>query len=35
MRRAGYEVRVPFPVEGISWEENPPTLMEYIRRDLR
>jgi len=34
MRRAGYEVRV-LPVEGISWEENPPTLMEYIRRDLR
>ena len=34
LRRAGYEVRV-LPVEGISWEENPPTLMEYIRRDLR
>jgi membrane glycosyltransferase len=34
MRRAGYEVRV-LPAEGISWEENPPTLMEYIRRDLR
>ncbi|MGA2045107.1 MAG: glucans biosynthesis glucosyltransferase MdoH [Roseiarcus sp.] len=34
MRRAGYEVRV-LPVEGISWEENPPTLIEYIRRDLR
>jgi membrane glycosyltransferase len=34
MRRAGYEVRV-LPVEGMSWEENPPTLMEYIRRDLR
>jgi membrane glycosyltransferase len=34
MRRAGYEVRV-IPVEGISWEENPPTLMEFIRRELR
>jgi len=34
MRRAGYEVRV-LPVEGISWEENPPTLMEFSRRDLR
>ncbi|MGD0719697.1 MAG: glucans biosynthesis glucosyltransferase MdoH [Roseiarcus sp.] len=34
MRRAGYEVRV-LPVEGVSWEENPPTLVEYIRRDLR
>ncbi len=34
MRRAGYEVRV-VPEEGMSWEENPPTLMEFIRRDLR
>jgi membrane glycosyltransferase len=34
MRRAGYEVRV-LPVEGLSWEENPPTLMEFGRRDLR
>ncbi|HEY1940893.1 MAG TPA: glucans biosynthesis glucosyltransferase MdoH [Roseiarcus sp.] len=34
MRRAGYEVRV-LPVEGTSWEENPPTLLEYLRRDLR
>lgn len=34
MRRAGYEVRV-MPVEGGSWEENPPTLLEFIRRDLR
>ena len=34
MRRAGYEVRV-MPVEGGSWEENPPTLNEFIRRDLR
>jgi membrane glycosyltransferase len=34
MRRAGYDVRV-LPVEGLSWEENPPTLLEFIRRDLR
>jgi membrane glycosyltransferase len=34
MRRAGYEVRV-IPAEGISWEENPPTLLEFIRRELR
>jgi membrane glycosyltransferase len=34
MRRAGYEVRV-LVQEGISWEENPPTLMEFSRRDLR
>jgi membrane glycosyltransferase len=34
MRRAGFEVRV-LPVEGMSWEENPPTLLEFIRRDLR
>ena len=34
MRRAGYEVRV-LPEEGASWEENPPTLLEFIRRDLR
>ena len=34
MRRAGYEVRV-LPLEGGSWEENPPTLPEFIRRDLR
>ena len=34
MRRAGYEVRV-YPSEDASWEENPPTLTEYIRRDLR
>jgi membrane glycosyltransferase len=34
MRRAGYEVRV-LPQEGGSWEENPPTLVEFIRRDLR
>jgi len=34
MRRAGYEVRV-IPVETESWEENPPTLMDYTKRDLR
>ena len=34
MRRAGYEVRV-LPVEDGSWEENPPNLLEFIRRDLR
>ncbi|MGB0505761.1 MAG: glucans biosynthesis glucosyltransferase MdoH [Pikeienuella sp.] len=34
MRRAGYEVRV-LPVEGESWEDNPPTLFEFTRRDLR
>jgi len=34
MRRAGYEVRVLSEEEG-SWEENPPSLIEFIRRDLR
>ena len=34
MRRAGYEVRV-MPEEGASFEQNPPTLIEFIRRDLR
>ena len=34
MRRAGYEVRV-LPLEDGSWEENPPTLLEFVRRDLR
>ena len=34
MRRAGFEVRV-LPVEDGSWEENPPALPEFIRRDLR
>ena len=34
MRRAGYEVRV-IPVEGPSWEDNPPTLLDFTRRDLR
>ncbi|SFT84126.1 membrane glycosyltransferase [Pseudovibrio denitrificans] len=34
MANAGYEVRV-WPVEGGSYEENPPHLIEFIRRDLR
>jgi membrane glycosyltransferase len=34
MRRAGYEVRV-LPEECGSWEENPPTVLEFIQRDLR
>jgi len=34
MRRAGYEVRV-LADEGGSFEQNPPTLLEFIRRDLR
>ncbi len=34
MCRAGYAVRV-VPEEELGWEENPPTLIEFIRRDLR
>ena len=34
MRRAGFEVRV-LPVECGSYEDNPPNLLEFIRRDLR
>jgi membrane glycosyltransferase len=34
MRRAGYEVRV-WPEEVGSWEENPPTVVDFIRRDMR
>jgi membrane glycosyltransferase len=34
MRRAGFDVRV-LPEEGGSFEQNPPTLIEFIRRDLR
>lgn len=34
MRRAGYEVRVIAEESG-SFEENPPTLPEFVRRDLR
>jgi membrane glycosyltransferase len=34
MRRAGYAVRV-LAEEGASFEQNPPTLVEFMRRDLR
>lgn len=34
MRRAGYEVRV-LPEERGSWEENPPTILDFIKRDVR
>ena len=34
MRRAGYEVRV-MPEEGGSWEENPPTILEFMKRNTR
>ena len=34
MRGAGYDVRV-LPEEDIGWEDNPPTLIEYLRRDQR
>ncbi|WMS44103.1 glucans biosynthesis glucosyltransferase MdoH [Acuticoccus sp. MNP-M23] len=34
MRRAGYHVRV-IAQEGESWEENPPSLPDFIRRELR
>ncbi|WP_305987588.1 glucans biosynthesis glucosyltransferase MdoH [Roseibium sp. MMSF_3544] len=34
MRRAGYHVRV-LPLESGSYENNPPHLLEFIRRDLR
>lgn len=34
MRRTGYEVRV-IPEEFESFEENPPTITEFVRRDLR
>ncbi len=34
MRRAGYEVRV-LPVETGSYEDNPPDLIEFMRRDAR
>jgi membrane glycosyltransferase len=34
MRRAGYQVRA-LPEEDLGWEENPPTLIEFIRRDQR
>ena len=34
MRRAGYEVRV-LPTEAGSWEENPPTILDFLERDVR
>lgn len=34
MRRAGFEVRV-LPEEEGSYEENPPTLSDFVKRDLR
>jgi membrane glycosyltransferase len=34
MRSAGYHVRVAAQ-EDLGWEENPPTLLEFMRRDLR
>ncbi len=34
MRSAGYDVRV-LPEEDLGWEENPPTLLEFLRRDQR
>jgi membrane glycosyltransferase len=34
MRRAGYEVRV-LPDEMGSWEENPPTMLDFMKRDVR
>jgi membrane glycosyltransferase len=34
MRRAGYEVRV-LPIENDSWEENPPTMLDFAKRDVR
>lgn len=34
MRKAGYEVRV-LPEEGGSWEDNPASLPEFLRRNLR
>jgi membrane glycosyltransferase len=34
MRRAGFEVRV-LPEEMGSWEENPPTMLDFAQRDVR
>jgi membrane glycosyltransferase len=34
MRRAGFEVRV-LPIETGSFEENPPTLLDFVTRDMR
>jgi membrane glycosyltransferase len=34
MRRAGFEVRV-LPDDVDSWEENPPTMLDFAKRDVR
>jgi membrane glycosyltransferase len=34
IRRAGYETRI-LPIEGGSFEENPPTLLDFIQRENR
>jgi membrane glycosyltransferase len=34
MRKAGFEVRV-VPIEGASYEDNPPSLLEFVKRDVR
>lgn len=34
MRKAGYEVRV-LPNETGSWEENPPTMLDFAKREVR
>jgi len=34
MRAADYEVRV-MPVESESWEDSPPTLLDFLKRDMR
>ncbi|MEO1265913.1 MAG: glucans biosynthesis glucosyltransferase MdoH [Pseudomonadota bacterium] len=34
MRKGGYEVRV-LPIEDGSWEENPPTIVDFMQRDVR
>jgi membrane glycosyltransferase len=34
MRKAGFEVRV-LPEERGSWEENPPTMLDFAQRDVR
>ena len=34
MRKAGFEVRL-LPVDEGSWEENPPTVLDFAKRDVR
>ncbi len=34
MRAGGFEVRV-MPVEAESWEDSPPTLLDFLKRDMR